>query len=101
MEIQGYKELHNLGLQYKTDKSTGHINKGVSYMQIYDKFLHDKKNLPLNFLEFGILGGNSLRAFRDYFINANIIGIDINPTTSFSEDRIETIIGSQDDEKNY
>jgi len=98
MEITNYKELHELGLKYSTDKSTSHIHKNVSYMQIYDKFLHDKKELPLNFLEFGILKGNSLRAFRDYFTNSNIIGIDINPTTSFSEDRIETIIGSQDDE---
>lgn len=34
--------------------------------------------------------GGSLRAWRDYFPNAQIFGIDVRPDTQFSEDRIRT-----------
>jgi hypothetical protein len=34
--------------------------------------------------------GASHRAWRDYFINSNIYGMDIQPDTQFTEDRIKT-----------
>lgn len=36
--------------------------------------------------------GGSLRVWRDYFINANIVGVDIAEDCKFTEDRIETYI---------
>jgi hypothetical protein len=39
--------------------------------------------------------GGSLRAWRDYFPNANVIGIDIDPDVMFTEDRIKTFVCDQ------
>jgi trans-aconitate methyltransferase len=36
--------------------------------------------------------GASLRAWRDYFPNAQIIGLDVQPDTQFTEERIQTFI---------
>jgi hypothetical protein len=36
--------------------------------------------------------GGSLRAWRDYFVNGRIIGVDVQPDTQFTEDRIETYL---------
>lgn len=41
--------------------------------------------------------GASLRVWRDYFPNAQVIGIDIDPDTLFSEHRIETYQCDQTD----
>jgi hypothetical protein len=39
--------------------------------------------------------GGSLRAWRDYFPNADIIGIDIDSDVMFTEDRISTYVCDQ------
>lgn len=44
--------------------------------------------------------GNSLRAWRDYFTNATIIGIDVDENTMFEEERIKTFCSSSFDKKN-
>lgn len=36
--------------------------------------------------------GASLRAWRDYFPNAQIIGLDVQPDTQFADERIQTFI---------
>lgn len=36
--------------------------------------------------------GGSLRAWRDYFVNSNIIGLDIQQDTQFEDERIKTMI---------
>ena len=36
--------------------------------------------------------GGSLRAWRDYFPNAEVLGADIQPDTQFAEDRIRTVL---------
>lgn len=43
--------------------------------------------------------GASLRVWRDYFPNAHIYGIDIDPETMFAEDRISTHIVDQTSSK--
>lgn len=40
----------------------------------------------------GYAPGGSLRAWRDFFPKARVIGLDIQPDTQFSDDRIETYI---------
>jgi SAM-dependent methyltransferase len=80
------------------------------YTDIYDFFLSGIRNTASDILECGIgtnnpnlpssMGPNgqpgaSLRMWRDYFPNAEIIGIDIDPNIMFSEDRIKTFVVDQ------
>jgi cephalosporin hydroxylase len=88
--------LNEYGKKYKTDKINEHHSfAGKNYLDIYDLYLREIKDELVVMLEIGIREGSSLRTFRDYFKNGQIIGLDINPETAFSEERIETFIGSQ------
>ena len=86
------KTLHELGMQYKTDKAFRH-----NYCNFYDKHLSPYRHEALKILEIGVKGGSSLRMWRDYFYNSNIYGIDINLNSMFEEDRIYTFIQDQGD----
>ncbi len=55
-----------------TDKNSSH-----SYLPIYDDLFRDKKLFVKNVLEIGICAGGSIKLWNDYFINANVVGIDI------------------------
>ena len=59
---------------YKTDKHTSH-----NYIQdYYDQAFEPYKDLNINFLEIGVLDGESMKLWSDYFTNPkNIVGIDI------------------------
>lgn len=83
-------------LKYKTDKNHGTITNiysdldswtisdnppsklghtyGNSYDEIFELF---DRNSNISFLEIGIQKGGSLLAWKDYFPNANIYGVDI------------------------
>lgn len=79
-----------------TDKSSAIHN----YCNKYEKYLPFKRDQELDILEIGVLGGDSLRTWKDYFYHANILGIDINPTCKAHENkntRISVEIGSQVD----
>ena len=65
-------ELIDLIDNTKTDKNTLH-----SYIPIYQDLLHNKKESAKNVLEIGIFHGGSIKLWHDYFINANIYGLDI------------------------
>jgi hypothetical protein len=58
-----------------------------------DTFLPIREDIKLLF-EIGVCRGGSVRGFRDYFPNALIVGIDINPRCFFQEDRINIEIGN-------
>ena len=61
-----------------TDKNTCHI-----YLETYEKLMKDKCLSCKNILEIGIATGGSMKLWNDYFVNANIYGIDINEPHSF------------------
>lgn len=63
------KELFN---KYNCDKSSKH-----SYDICYEKDFQTIKNANINLLEIGIFKGESMKAWLDYFPNANVYGIDI------------------------
>ena len=102
--------MENLANYYKLDKS---INLGFhNYIPIYEnKFsqYRDKikclieigigcveKGDMLHVKDSGYKTGNSLRMWRDYFYNADIHGIDINPESTIkNEERIYTHVGDQ------
>jgi hypothetical protein len=98
-------ELADLLTHYGSDKNTS------GYSHVYSILFDHIKNEPLNVLEIGIgtmfagvrssmknympdtyRPGASLRAWRDYFVNSNIYGADIQPDTQISEDRIRTVL---------
>jgi len=72
--------IGDLLLSYQTDKNRGKtIEKnghyyGDSYQRIFSNF---DINSKLNILEVGVQKGGSLLAWKDYFKNANVVGIDI------------------------
>lgn len=76
-----------------------------SYSEVYERLFAFRTSCIKNVLECGIgttnlsipsnmsrsgCPGASLRVLRDYFPNAEIIGIDIDEDTLFEEDRIRT-----------
>ena len=98
------KILKNYFNKYGSDKSKIH-----NYHLIYAS-LFKKNNKIKNVLEIGLgtnnenlvsnMGkyghpGASIRAFRDFFTNANIFGIDIDKKILFKENRIKTFYGDQ------
>ena len=68
-------DLCFLATKYGTDKGPA----GHNYTPRYDAHFAPFRNESFNLLEIGVFEGASLRMWRDYFPNAHIIGIDINP----------------------
>lgn len=69
------------------------------YWDVYWQLFGEQRGLVNRLLEIGVAGGNSLRAWRDFFPFAQIFGIDISPNAKQHEsDRITIHIGDQADE---
>lgn len=103
-------DLVKLFSKYGTDKL---IN---GYAPLYHSIFFDRRDRVRSLLEVGIgtmipgvhssmVGysqdnyepGGSLRAWRDFFPNAEILGMDVQPDTQITEDRIRTVIGDSTD----
>ena len=109
--LESYCYLYKLDKMQYYDENANYIW-GHNYIKSY-KLLFDKLNISSikNILEIGLgfilpssenafsqklyKSGNSLRMWRDYFVNANIYGIDINKDLMFTEDRIKTFVANQ------
>lgn len=64
--------LHEIGLKYGTDKATHH-----GYCDFYERELEGLN--PKRILEIGVKDGASLRMWKEFYPDAEVIGIDINP----------------------
>jgi hypothetical protein len=64
-------ELSKLALKYGTDKFRRH-----NYTKVYFDLFENLKNSKIKLLELGILNGDSLRMWREWFSNAEITGVD-------------------------
>ena len=81
------ENLVELGRKHKTDKVDHyHSFHGQSFMHVYEKYMAPMKSTTRNIVEIGILKGASLKVWKDYFPNATVHGIDIDPTTKVHED---------------
>lgn len=81
---------------YKTDKgSIGHGSEIHNYGLVYQDFFEPLRTTPISLLEIGVLTGNSLRSWRDYFENGDIFGVDNDPICIFQEHRIQTKLADQ------
>jgi len=65
-------KLHNLGVQWGTDKCLHH-----GYCAFYEEQLQGFD--PKEILEIGVKGGASLRMWKGFYPKAFVTGIDINP----------------------
>lgn len=98
-------ELDKLFEKYGSDKDRN------GYSPIYHSLFKHLEDEPIDFMELGIgtmipgvystmvdyalpgyAPGGSLRAWRDFFTNGHIVGVDIQPDTQFKEDRIQTFL---------
>ena len=84
---------HELDLsQYESDKVVS------GYLDVYDPLFAHLVNQPIKLLEIGIYHGGSLKLWRDYFPQGQIVGVDLKlPETLKNEPRIQMFQGSQDD----
>lgn len=102
-------DLMNLHGSDKGGKNNHH-----NYSDYYSELFYNNKNNIKNFLEIGLGSNNtnipsnmgsdgiplaSLRAWRDFFKNANIFGADIDKNILKNEDRIKTFYVDQTDPK--
>ncbi len=91
--------LSEIGKYYGTDKANeSHSFMNLSYLDIYEKYFDELRDKDISVLEIGVKDGESLIAWRSYFTNAKIYGMDIDPRCKQLEERnIRIEIGSQDD----
>lgn len=83
-------ELDQLLTKYNTDKSSLFHN----YSKVYFEKFKGRRLEQLTLLEIGVLEGASIKAWYDFFPNANIVGADLgNDCQRFSNDRIFIEIG--------
>jgi hypothetical protein len=83
--------LDQIGLKYKSDKSSRYH----CYLELYDKYFSENRNKSINLLEIGILFGDSLIIFNEYFENAKITAIDIEDKSHLKKENIDIIQGEQ------
>ena len=84
--------LDQIGLRYNTDKSSAFHN----YLSLYDKHFSNIRYSSNNVLEIGILSGDSLNMFTDYFENSIITAFDILDKQSLKNNsRQNILIGDQ------
>ena len=76
-------------------KANGH-NKVRHYFDLYDSILCEFRYKDIRLLEIGVFKGQSLKMWKNYFPNAQIVGLDIDKDCKrYKEDRVEIVIGDQ------
>ena len=71
---------------------------GKGYTAIYSSFFESLRQRELVLLEIGVAQGASLRMWEEYFPNARIFGVDVDPDcTRYESDRTSVLIGDQAD----
>ena len=67
--------LDELGLKYHTDKASY----AHDFCSIYDATFGAMRDEPITLLEIGVADGASIRMWLEYFPNAKVIGLDLEP----------------------
>lgn len=77
-------------------------NLAHNYTYVYERYMEEFRNSPFNMLEIGICSpfypGASLRAWYQYFQQAQIFGLDIVECSRFENDRVKTFLVDQTSE---
>jgi hypothetical protein len=73
--------LQRVGGYHGTNKAKI-VSLGLSYLDIYERYLKSWRRREFSILELGVYRGESLRMWRDYFPNARVYGFDIDPASA-------------------
>jgi hypothetical protein len=65
--------LNDIGLKYKTDKSSAHHD----FLGLYEARLERFSNQPITLFELGVNTGGSLQMWAEFFPAATIVGADV------------------------
>ncbi len=83
--------LDEIGIKYGTDKASKCVELApCDYLRHYELFFQKFKDKKFTLLEFGVDKGCSLKTWKEYFKDANIVGVDWNKV-DINEDRITVI----------
>lgn len=93
-------DLTMLANKYKTDKvDQYHTFLGDTYTDVYYKYLNHMREREFNFLEIGVREGSSIKMWSEFFPNARIVGVDIDPNCKqYEGGNVDIRIGSQEDD---
>lgn len=79
---------------YGSDKGD-YSGRGNHYSNYYEHFFFPLKETATNICEIGVKNGASLNTFKDYFPNAQIIGLDLHNKSKCNTSRITTYVLDQ------
>jgi hypothetical protein len=89
--------LQRLGSYHGTNKAKIY-SLGLSYLDVYERYLKDWRRRSFAVLELGVYRGESLRMWRDYFSKARVYGFDIDPDAAARvAGEFHVFVGSQSD----
>ena len=87
--------LYDIGGRHGTDKAGQR-----ELLHVYEEYFERLRTTDIVLVEIGVLGGASLRMWREYFPRGQIFGIDVDPETeAHTDERITVLIGSQSDQR--
>ena len=80
---QIYRTLYYQSICHPNHHDLQNSDKGTlhSYIDYYESLFSSLRDKPIRLLEIGVQGGISLLMWREYFPNAEIMGIDIDLST--------------------
>jgi predicted O-methyltransferase YrrM len=88
--------LGTIALRHGTDKAEAMPVRRI--IPVYEHLLEPRRHQPISLLEIGILDGASLRTWREYFSDAKILAVDIDPTAAeHGIGGVTVLIGDQGD----
>jgi SAM-dependent methyltransferase len=84
--------LDEIGLRHGTDKASWHHD----YLSFYERYLRELRDSAVSILEIGVLHGQSVAMWEEYFPRGYVVGLDINPATKQHEtERVRVEIADQ------
>lgn len=79
---------------YNSDKGDAFPDSNC-YANWYENWFFPIKEKVTNICEIGVFNGSSTKAFKSYFPNAEILGLDIDDKTEYNEEKITTKVLDQ------
>lgn len=87
--------------KFNTDKDNPcHAFRGMTYLDVYENLFCKMRDQEFTLIELGVLYGGSLRMWMEYFPNAKVVGVDVNPEAmDHVPEGASFVLASQTDEQ--